>query len=84
MIAGVGLGLLLKPGREQLLTYALAAGGVGITAFLLLFALAQLRTPDTAPAVPPSTFLTGPLLVGLVEGVVALVLWRLRLRYAAP
>ena len=41
LVAGVGVGLLLRPHRDQLLGYALVGAAVGIAAFLLLFGLAQ-------------------------------------------
>jgi hypothetical protein len=83
LITGVGLGLLLKPDRDQLVAYALASAGVGIAAYLLLFGLAQLRAPSIAPPAPLSAYLSGPLIVAVVQGLLAVGLWVLRNRQRA-
>lgn len=80
LVAGLGLGLVLKPERDQLVAYALAAVGVGVAAYLLLFALSQLRLSATAPAASPGAYLLGPLVVAVALAVVALALWLLRIR----
>lgn len=80
LIAGVGVGLLLKPGRDQLVAYGVTGFGIVVAAFLSLFLLAQLRAPDIAPATPLSSYLTGPLVAGVVGGGVALGLWWFRVR----
>ena len=83
LIAGAGLGLLLKPERDRLMAYALVSIGVGIAAYLLLFGLAQLRAPAIAPAAPLSAYLLGPLIVAVVQSLLAIGLWVLRLRRRA-
>lgn len=79
LIAGVGMGFLLKPG-DQLFTYALSAFGVGFAAFILVFALTELRALNTAPRVPVSAYFTLSLQACVVAGAVALGLWRLKVR----
>jgi hypothetical protein len=83
LIAGAGLGLLLKPERDQLMAYALVSIGVAIAAYLLLFGLAQLRAPAIAPPAPLSAYLLGPLIVAVVQSLLAVGLWVLRLRRRA-
>jgi hypothetical protein len=83
LIAGVGLGLLLKPGRDRLVPYALLSAGVAIAAYLLLFGLAQLRAPAIAPPAPLSAYLLGPLIVLVAQSLPGVGLWVLRTRQRA-
>ena len=80
LVAGVGVGLLLRPDRDQLLGYALAGAAVAVAAFLLLFGLAQLRLPETTPGASAGDFLRGSLIVALVQSAAAIPLWLLRAR----
>ena len=83
LIAGVGLGLLLKPERNRLVAYVLVSAAVDIAAFLLLFRLAQLRAPAIAPRAPLSAYLGGPLIAAVAQSLVAVGLWALRIRQRA-
>jgi hypothetical protein len=78
LVAGVGVGLLLRPGRDQLLGYALVGAAVGVATFLLLFGLAQLRLPETTPTASLGAFLRGALIVAVVQSAAAIPLWLLR------
>ena len=80
LLAGVGLGLLLRPERDQLVGYALAAAGVGIAVFVLLLGLAQLRLPAISARASVGDFLLGALVVAVVQTAVALALWWRRRR----
>ena len=75
LLAGVGLGLVLRPERHRLVGYALAAAGVGIAVFVLLLGLAQLRLPAISPRASISDFLLGALVVAVVQTAVAVPLW---------
>lgn len=79
-VAGFGLGLLLRPERDRLLGFALASAGVGAAGYVLLRALAQLRAPALTPDPSFGDFLSGALIVGLVQTAVAVSLWLLRVR----
>ena len=83
LVAGVGVGLLLRPARDQLLGYALVGAAVGVAAFLLLFGLAQLRLPETTPGASAGDFLGGALIVAVVQTAAAVPLWLLRGRRSA-
>ena len=83
LVAGVGVGLLLRPHRDQLLGYALVGAAVGVAAFLLLFGLAQLRLPETTPGASAGDFLGGALIVAVVQTAAAVSLWLLRGRRSA-
>ena len=80
LLAGVGLGVLLRPVRDQLVGYALAAAGVGIAVFVLLLGLAQLRLPAISARASVGDFLLGALVVAVVQTAVALALWWRRRR----
>jgi hypothetical protein len=75
LLAGVGLGLVLRPERDQIVGYALAGAGVGIAVFVLLLGLAQLRLPAISPGASVGDFLLGALVVAVVQIAVALPLW---------
>jgi hypothetical protein len=78
LVAGIGVGLLLRPGRDQLVAYALVGAGIGIAVFLLLLGLAQLRLPDTTPGASFGDFLWGAVIVAVVQSAVAIPLWWVR------
>ena len=78
LVAGVGVGLLMRPARDQLLGYAVAGAGVGVAVFVLLLGLAQLRLPETTPGASVGDFLRGSLIVALVQSAAAVPLWLLR------
>lgn len=80
LVAGVGLGLLLHPDRDQLVGYALVGAGVGVAVFVLVLGLAQLRLPDTTPGASLGDFLQGALLVAVVQSAAAVPLWWARRR----
>jgi len=80
LLAGVGLGLVLRPERDQLVGYALAGAGMGIAVFVLLLGLAQLRLPAVSPGASFGDFLLGALVVAVVQTAVALPLWWQRTR----
>ena len=80
LVAGVGVGLLLHPDRDQLVKYALVGAGVGLAVFLLLLGLAQLRLPDTTPGASFGDFLRGGLIVAAVQSAAAIPLWWARRR----
>jgi hypothetical protein len=75
LLSGIGLGLFLRPERDQLVGYALAGAGVGIAVFVLLLGLAQLRLPAISPGASAGDFLLGALVVAVVETAAALPLW---------
>jgi hypothetical protein len=79
-VAGVGLGLLLHPDRDQLVAYALVGAGVGVAVFVLVLGLAQLRLPATTPGASLGDFLRGALLVAVVQSAVDVPLWWARRR----
>jgi hypothetical protein len=78
LVAGVGVGLLLRPDRDQLVSYALIGAAVGVAAFVLLLGLAQLRLPETTPGASVGDFLGGALIVAVVQTAAAVPLWLLR------
>ena len=80
LLAGVGLGLVLRPERNQLVAYAVTGAGVGIAVFVLLLGLAQLRLPAISPGASFGDFLQGALIVAVVQTAVALPLWWRRAR----
>jgi len=80
LLAGVGLGLVLRPERDQLVGYALAGAGMGIAVFVLLLGLAQLRLPAVSPGASFGDFLLGALVVAVLQTAVALPLWWQRTR----
>jgi hypothetical protein len=84
LLAGVGLGLVLRPMRDQLVGYALAAAGVGAAVLVLLLGLAQLRLPAVSPRASFGDFLQGALVVAVVQAGVARALWWRRSRRAGP
>ena len=84
LLAGVGLGLVLRPKRDQLAAYALAAAGVGPPVFVLLLGLAQLRLPAGSPRASFGDFVLGAVVLAVVQAGVALALWWRCSRPAAP
>ena len=80
LVAGVGLGLLLHPDRDQLVGYALVGAGVGVAVFVLVLGLAQLRMPATTPGASIGDFLQGAVLVAVVQSAAAVPLWWTRRR----
>lgn len=80
LLAGVGLALVLRPERDQLVASAVAAAGMGIAVFVLLLGLAQLRLPTISPRASFGDFLLGALVVAVVQTAVALPLWWRRTR----
>lgn len=80
LLAGVGLGIVLRPERDQIVAYAGAAAGVGIAVFVLLLGLAQLRLPAVTPGASLSDFLLGALVVAVAQLAIALPLWWQRAR----
>ena len=80
LLAGLGLGRLLRPDRDQLLAYALAAAGTGVAVYVLLLGLAQLRLPDTTPGASFVDFLRGSAIVAVVQSAVTVPLWWARSR----
>jgi hypothetical protein len=75
--------VLLRPDRDQLLGYALVGAAVGVAAFVLLLGLAQLRLPETTPGASAAEFLSGALIVAVVQTAAAVPLWLLRGRRSA-
>jgi hypothetical protein len=80
LVAGIGLGLLLRPDRDHLVAYALVSAGVGVAVFVLLLGLAQLRLPDTTPGASVGDFGLGAGLVAVVQSAAAGSLWWTRRR----
>ena len=80
LVAGLGLGLLLRPERDRLLGFALVGAGMGAAGFVLLRALAQLRAPALAPGPSFGDLLIGALIVAGVQSAVAIPLWWARRR----
>ena len=83
LLAGVGLALVLRPERDQLVAYAAGRRRrSGIAVFVLLLGLAQLRLPAVTPGASFGDFLHGALIVAVVQTAVALPLWWRRARSA--
>ena len=80
LVAGVGVGLLLRPGRAQLFAYAVVGAGVAATVFVLLLGLAQLRRPEGTPVTSFGDFLQGAVIVAVVQTAAAVPLWWARSR----
>ena len=80
LLAGVGLALVLRPERDQIVAYVVAAAAVGIAVFVLLLGLAQLRLPAVTPGASVGDFLLGALVVAVVQTAVVLPLWWQRAR----
>lgn len=80
LVAGVAIGLLLRPDRHRILAYAGLAAAVAVAVYVLLLGAAQLRRPEWAPAVPLGAFLRGSLMVAAVQTAGAVPLWWLRSR----
>jgi hypothetical protein len=74
-VAGLGLGLLLRPERDRLLGFALVGAAMGAAGYVLLRALAQLRAPALTPGPSFGDFLSGALIVAAVQSAVAIPLW---------
>ena len=75
---------MLRPKRDQLAAYALAAAGVGTPVFVLLLGLAQLRLPAGSPRASFGDFMLGAVVLAVVQAGVALALWWRCSRPAAP
>jgi hypothetical protein len=80
LLGGVGLALVLRPERDQLVAYAVAGAAIGVAVFVLLLGLAQLRLPAVSPGASAGDFLLGALVVAVVQTAVALPLWWRRAR----
>ena len=80
LLPGVGVGLLLRPDRSQLLAYAVVGVGVAAAVFLLLLGLAELRRPATAPRPPLAAYLRNGVIVTLIQSAAAIPLWWARSR----
>jgi hypothetical protein len=80
LVAGVGLGLLLHPDRDQLVAYAMVGAGVGVAVFVLLLGLSQLRLPGATPGASFGDFLQGAVIVAVVQSAAAIPLWWARSR----
>jgi hypothetical protein len=80
LVAGLGLGLLLRPERDRLLGFGLVGAGVGAAGFALLRALAQLRAPALTPAPSFGELLSSVLIVAAVQCAAAIPLWWARSR----
>jgi hypothetical protein len=80
VVTGVGLGLVLRPARHQLVPFALLGAGVGMAVFVALLGVAQLRLPAASARASFGDFLLGALVVAAVQTAVALALWLSRSR----
>ena len=80
LVAGLGLGLLLRPERDRLLGFALVGAGVGAAGYVLLRALAQLRAPALTPGPSFGDLLSSALIVAAAQSALAVLLWLLRAR----
>lgn len=80
LLAGVGIGVAMRPDHAHLIAYAAAGAAVAIVTFVLVLGLAQLRLPDGATAASVGSYLRGALIVAAVQSAVAVPLWLLRAR----
>ena len=80
LVAGLGLGLLLRPERDRLLRLALVGAGVGAAGFVLLRDLAQLRVPALTPGPSFGEHLSSALIVVVAQTALAIPLWWARSR----
>jgi hypothetical protein len=80
LLPGVGLGLLLRPDRSQLLAYAVVGAGMAIAVLLLLIGLTELRRPDTAPRAPLGAYLRNAVILTAMQSAAAIPLWWARSR----
>ena len=80
LVAGIGIGLLLHPDRDQLLGYALVGAAVAVASLLLLSGLGRLRGPESIPSAPLVNHLRGLLIAAVVQSAAAVPLWLLRRR----
>ena len=80
LVPGVGLGLLLRPDRNQLLGYAVVGAGMAVAVLLLLLGLAELRRPDIAPRATLSAYLRSAVIIPVVQSAAAIPLWWARSR----
>jgi hypothetical protein len=83
LVAGIGIGLLLRPSRDQLLSYALVGAAVAVAASQLLIGVARTRAPGPIPPVPLSAYLRDALILIVVQSAAAVPLWWARGRAAA-
>jgi hypothetical protein len=82
LVAGIAIGLLLRPDRDRLLGYALVGAAVAFGTLALLLGLANLRV-QRFPAAPLSAYLPGLLAGAAAQTVAAVPLWWARSRAAA-
>jgi hypothetical protein len=82
LVAGTGIGLLLRPERDRLLGYALVGAAVAVATWALLFGLAHLRA-QRVPTGPVSAYLQGAFILVVAQTVAAVPLWWVRSRAAA-
>jgi hypothetical protein len=75
LLAGLVLGLVLRPTRERLGAYLGVAAVMTVVIVLLLLGLAQLRLPGPASDVRVSSIVIGVLVAAVVQSVVAGGLW---------
>ena len=80
LVAGIGIGLLLRPDRGRLLGYALVGTAVAIAASAMLLGLAHLRVPGPAPTAPLSAYLRDALILIVAQTAAAVPLWWVRSR----
>ena len=82
LVAGIGIGLLLRPDRDRLLAYALVGAAVGFVTLVLLLGLAHWRV-QRVPTAPLSAYLPGLLAGAVAQTAAAVPLWWARSRAAA-
>ena len=84
LVPGVGVGLLLRPDRDQLLAYAVVGAGVAVAVLFMLLGLAELRRPDTAPRASLGAYLRSVVIIAVVQSAAAIPLWLARSRATQP
>ena len=80
LLAGLGLGLLLRPDRDQLVAYAVAGAVLGATVFCLLLGIGRMRGPALSAGPSLWDFLLAAVVVAAVQTAVAVALWWRRVR----
>ena len=80
LLTGLALALVLRPDRDEILTYALVAAVMAAVVLALLLGLGQLRAPAGTSAASFAELLRGMGLVVLPQTAVALPLWWRRAR----
>ncbi len=77
VVAGLAIGRLAHPPRDQLRAAVALAAGFGLVGFLILRLLVQVRLPEGTPSsVLP--WLIGSLVVVVLQSLVVCVVWRRR------